>query len=54
MRAHDPAAAHFARGTVEILFAEAEAGQNLFRLGFELIAAEFVKPVVDVVVDFLA
>ena len=39
VRAHDPAAAHFARGPVEILFAKAEAGEDLLGLGFELVAA---------------
>src|SRR5262249_54952876 len=52
MGAHDPAAAHFAGWTVEVLFAEAEASENLFGFGFETIAAEFVEAIVDVVVDF--
>jgi len=52
MGAHDPAAAHFAGGTVEVLFAEAEAGEDLFGFGFETVAAEFVEAIVDVVVDF--
>ena len=38
---------------VEIFFAKAEAGQDLFRLRFELIAAEFVETIVHIVVDFL-
>ena len=33
MRAHDPAAAHLG-GPIEIFFAKAEPGENLFRLGF--------------------
>ena len=53
VRAHHPAAAHFARRAVKILFAKAEAGQNLLRLRFQLIAAQFMKAVVRVVVDFL-
>ena len=54
VRAHDPAAAHFARLAGRNPFRESQAGQNLLRLGFELIAAEFVETVVHVVVDFLA
>ena len=41
--AHDPAAAHFAQGTVEILFAEAQAGEDLLGTGFELIAAQLAS-----------
>ncbi len=35
VRPHHPAAAHLARGPVEILVAEAEAGEDLAGLGFE-------------------
>ena len=45
MRAHDPAAAHFAGRPVEILFAKAEAGENLLRLRFELPAAVLIEDV---------
>ena len=53
VRAHDPAAAHLARGPVEILFAEAQAGEDLLGLGFEPVAAQLVEPVVHIVVDVL-
>jgi hypothetical protein len=53
VRAHHPAAAHLARGPVGILFAEAEAGEDLLGLGFETIAAQFIEPVVHVVMDVL-
>ena len=46
MRAHDPAAAHLSRRAVEIRFAKAEAAQDVLRLRFELIAAEFVETAV--------
>ena len=51
VRAHDPAAAHLARRPVKILFAKAEAGEDLLGLGFEPVAAQLVEPVVDIVVD---
>ena len=50
--AHHPAAAEFAGGAVKVLFAETEAGEYLLGLGIELVAAEFVKAVVGVVMDF--
>ena len=53
MGAHDPAAAHFAGRAVEIFFAETQSGEDLFRFGFEPIAAEFVETIVDVVMDIL-
>ena len=53
MRAHDPAAAHFACGPVKVLFAEAQAGQDLLGFGFEPVAAQLIKPVVHIVMDFL-
>src|ERR1043166_182013 len=53
VRAHDPAAAHLARGPVEILFAKAEPGENLLRLGFEPVTAQFVEAIVNVVVNVL-
>ena len=53
VRPHHPAAAHLARGPVEILVAEAEPGEDLLGLGFETIAAQLVEPVVHVVMDLL-
>ena len=53
VRPHHPAAAHLARGPVEILLAEAEAGEDLLGLGFEAIAAQLVEPVMHVVMDLL-
>ena len=49
MGAHDPAAAHFAQGPMEILLAEAQAGQDLFGPGFELVAAQLIVAGVNVV-----
>ena len=54
VRAHHPAAAHLARGPVEILLAEAQPGEDLLGLGFEPVAAQFIEPVMHVVVDLLA
>ena len=51
--AHHPAAAHLARGPVEILLAEAQAGEDLLGLGFEPIAAQLIEPVMHVVMDVL-
>ena len=53
MRAHDPAAAHLAGGAVEVLLAEAQAGEDLLGLGFEAVAAQLVEAVVDVVMNVL-
>src|SRR6185437_2279514 len=53
MRAHHPTAAHFARGAIEIFFAKAETGEDLFGLGLDLIAVQFIKTVVHIVVNFL-
>ena len=53
VRAHDPAAAHLAGRPVEIPFAEAKAGKDLLGLGLQLVAAQLVEPVMDVVVDVL-
>ena len=52
MRAHHPAAAHFFGWTIKIFFAKAQPGENLLRLGFELVAAEFIEAIVDVIVNF--
>src|SRR3954470_9873194 len=51
MRAHDPAAAHFAGRTIEIRFAKAKSRQNLLGLGFQPITAEFIEPIMNVVVN---
>ena len=53
VRAHDPAAAHFLRRPVKILFAKAETREDLLRLGLDLIAIQFVEAIVDIVVNFL-
>src|SRR5207253_3379616 len=51
MRAHDPAAAHLAGWAIKIFFAKTQAGEDLLGFGLEPITAQFVKAVVDIVVD---
>ncbi len=54
MGAHDPAAAHSAGHAIEVRFAEGEAVQDLFRLGLELPAAQFVKGRQSIVILLIA
>ena len=53
VRAHHPAAAHFARGPLEVALAETQAGENLLGLRFEPVAAQLVEAVMHIVVNFL-
>ena len=46
-------AAHLARGPLEIRFAKAESGENLLGLRLQPVAAEFVEPIMRVVVNVL-
>ena len=54
VRAHHPAAAHLAQGPMEILFAETQAGENLFGLRLQLVAAQLVVAGVDVIVESIS
>ena len=53
VRAHHPAAAHFAGGPVEIFFPEAKPGENLLGFGFETIAAQLIETIVHIIVNLL-
>ncbi len=52
MRAHDPAAAHFAGRPLEIRIAKAQTREDCFRFGFDLIAAQVREARVQIIVIF--